>query len=375
MSDRGRFDQNELDHLKAEAGPLSDIFRNAGFKVRGASGRTGLCLCPFHAEKTPSCQIDDSKGRFKCFGCGQNGDHIDALMGLRGLTFIEAIEALGGVRQLSDEDRRLADQRRQEREAQERAARAKAQSSAERAFAAAVPIAGTHAAAYLSAREIPAVSSWTADLRFVAALPYRGYPDVEADDQVDLGAFPAMVAAIRDVDGDIIGLHRTYLDPVRPAKLSPPGDARRNAAKKVLGDMLGGMIRLGPIGETLALGEGIETSRSWFLLHGAESGATVASAVSLGNLAGEPLGYVPHPINPKRRIPNLEPDPDRPGVVLPDTVRRVVLIGDGDSDPATTRARLIVAARRLRDQGRQVRIHVAPDGQDFNDVLRSGGDE
>ena len=36
--------------------------------------RSGFCLCPFHAEKTPSMKIYDNG--FKCFGCGEGGDII-----------------------------------------------------------------------------------------------------------------------------------------------------------------------------------------------------------------------------------------------------------------------------------------------------------
>ena len=36
--------------------------------------KSGFCLCPFHAEKTPSMKIYDDG--FKCFGCGEGGDII-----------------------------------------------------------------------------------------------------------------------------------------------------------------------------------------------------------------------------------------------------------------------------------------------------------
>ncbi len=29
--------------------------------------RAGMCLCPFHSERTPSMKVDE---RFHCFGCG-----------------------------------------------------------------------------------------------------------------------------------------------------------------------------------------------------------------------------------------------------------------------------------------------------------------
>ena len=37
-------------------------------------GRSGMCRCPFHDDKTPSMKVDR---RFHCFGCGADGDVID----------------------------------------------------------------------------------------------------------------------------------------------------------------------------------------------------------------------------------------------------------------------------------------------------------
>lgn len=47
---------------------MPDIVKGYGIDIN----RSGFCLCPFHAEKTPSMKIYD-KG-FKCFGCGEGGD-------------------------------------------------------------------------------------------------------------------------------------------------------------------------------------------------------------------------------------------------------------------------------------------------------------
>lgn len=36
--------------------------------------RKYMVCCPFHEEKTPSCEIDIDKGLYHCFGCGSSGD-------------------------------------------------------------------------------------------------------------------------------------------------------------------------------------------------------------------------------------------------------------------------------------------------------------
>jgi hypothetical protein len=56
----------------------------------------GKGLCHFHDEKTPSFQVNERKGTFKCFGCGTGGDSIKWLTdGLR-MSFPEALEYLSG---------------------------------------------------------------------------------------------------------------------------------------------------------------------------------------------------------------------------------------------------------------------------------------
>jgi DNA primase len=57
-------------------------------------GRAWLGLCPFHKEKTPSFNVNQERGFFKCFGCGESGDVISFLMKELGYTFSEACHVL-----------------------------------------------------------------------------------------------------------------------------------------------------------------------------------------------------------------------------------------------------------------------------------------
>jgi DNA primase len=63
--------------------------------LRKAGGSRLKGLCPFHAEKTPSFNVDVDKGFFKCFGCGKAGDAITFVRETEQLTFTEAVEELG----------------------------------------------------------------------------------------------------------------------------------------------------------------------------------------------------------------------------------------------------------------------------------------
>jgi hypothetical protein len=65
------------------------------------------------------------------------------------------------------------------------------------------------------------------------------------------------------------------------------------------------------------------------------------------------------------------PDPDDPGLAIPESVAELTLLGDGDSDPVLTQFAMTRAARRYARDGRTIRIAFAPAGQDFNDVLQT----
>ena len=74
-----------------------DIVKVVGEYVRlrrvGATGRY-LGLCPFHQEKTPSFNVNQTRQFYKCFGCGVGGDVLKFVMEIDGLTFPEALKLL-----------------------------------------------------------------------------------------------------------------------------------------------------------------------------------------------------------------------------------------------------------------------------------------
>jgi len=74
--------------------------------LRNAGGGSQKGLCPFHDEKSPSFNVNPSRGFYHCFGCGEGGDVINFLMKHDALSFAEAVERLAekyGV-QLQRED-------------------------------------------------------------------------------------------------------------------------------------------------------------------------------------------------------------------------------------------------------------------------------
>jgi len=58
------------------------------------SGANYRACCPFHNEKTPSFFVNPGLQRYRCFGCGANGDVLDFLQNFEGITFYEALKAM-----------------------------------------------------------------------------------------------------------------------------------------------------------------------------------------------------------------------------------------------------------------------------------------
>jgi DNA primase len=73
--------------------------------------------CPFHSEKSPSFHVDENKGFYHCFGCGNHGDIIGFVMAMDNLSFIEAVERLA-----ADAGLKMPERTPQMREAEEKRA-------------------------------------------------------------------------------------------------------------------------------------------------------------------------------------------------------------------------------------------------------------
>ncbi|HHZ76112.1 MAG TPA: DNA primase, partial [Rhodospirillales bacterium] len=85
------FSPQFLDQIKDQIELVSVIGRRVNLKKKG---REYLGICPFHNEKTASFTVNEDKGFFHCFGCGEHGSIFDFLMKIDTLTFPEAVERL-----------------------------------------------------------------------------------------------------------------------------------------------------------------------------------------------------------------------------------------------------------------------------------------
>ena len=201
--------------------------------------------------------------------------------------------------------------------------------SARRFFAMSQPISGTIAQAYLHRRGITVLHADGA-LCFHPRCYYR--PEADAPTET----WPAMIAAVTDLQGRITGAHRTWLDP------SGRDKALVDTPRRAMGHLFGHAVRFGPASDVMAAGEGIETMLS---LRSIMPGLPMIAALSANHLAA---------------------------ILFPAALRRLYVARD--SDPAGN-----TAFSTLNDRAAAAGIEaleLSPALGDFNeDLLRLGTDE
>lgn len=300
---------------------LSDVLaRHTALKKRGARELKGIC--PFHAEKTPSFEVNDAKGAFYCHGCGAAGDHFTVLTKLDGMSFRDAYEAL------SDDRFPTVDQaHRAQRAVEDEAERQASILEAQQFWAAAQPISGTPADRYLR------------DCRGIRAAIPRSFRFGMVPSSKDEGGnwkrpYPALLGAVT-IGTDLIAIQRIFL--------RDDGSDKRwgKKSKLTLGRFRCGAIKVGnrrasPVEivmtegpeDALSIAEGLPELEVW---------ATLGTS----------------------NMPMLD---------LPSSVRSVVIAGQNDS---AGRAAARSAAEALAMRGLDVRTmwpHAA--FKDWNDQLR-----
>jgi DNA primase len=87
----GLFPQHFLDDLRMQADIVRVVMEKVPLKRSGASYKG---LCPFHGEKTPSFNVNPSRGIFHCFGCGVGGDVFKFVELYEKVSFPEAVRLL-----------------------------------------------------------------------------------------------------------------------------------------------------------------------------------------------------------------------------------------------------------------------------------------
>lgn len=293
-------------HAIRTANPLPSV---AGAQVRlQRAGKEWKGCCPFHADRSPSFTIFAGGERFYCFGCGASGDVIDYVSRLHGWGMVEAARALCGGELPKVELPDLAP-----------AAKADRAPEAQVIWERAVPAAGTLAESYLASRGIS--PPFPPDIRF-SRLSYG-----------NSNPLPCLVAAVRDVAGDVTGIQRIYL------RSDGKGKADLPKAKLSLGVVKGGAIRLGDPDAS-----GVVT-----VCEGPEDGMSLLDMLGAPVWVAAGASFLPH-------------------MQFPAEVRSIVIGADNDTRGQEEAKK---AAQAFAKRGLSVRIIRPLDGfKDFNDELR-----
>ena len=89
-----KFDNSFTDELRQRLSLVDVISRRVPLKKKG---QNYWGCCPFHNEKTPSFSVNEDKGFYHCFGCGEHGDIISFIMKSENLEFKSAIKELADM--------------------------------------------------------------------------------------------------------------------------------------------------------------------------------------------------------------------------------------------------------------------------------------
>ena len=95
---------------------IVDVITDYGIQLK-RHGRSKYyeCCCPFHGEKTPSFKVDDIKGTYRCYGCGESGNAISFVMKHDGLEFPAAVKVLAEKKNIKIEEREETDDEKNSR--------------------------------------------------------------------------------------------------------------------------------------------------------------------------------------------------------------------------------------------------------------------
>jgi hypothetical protein len=264
-------------------------------------------------------------GKWTDAATGEHGDLLDVIREAKGLAEFKDVIA---------EARAFLQTPHPESDRAMRAASAAPRGSptaARRLFAMSRPISGTLAQAYLRNRGIT-------DLRGTDALRFHPRCYYRPDETGATETWPAMVAAVTDLDGDLAGVQRTWLDP-EGFDSRRLGKAPIDTPRRAIGDLLGHAVRFGVVNDVMAAGEGIETMLS---LRCVLAGMPMAAALSAAHLAA---------------------------LQFPNTLRRLYIARDDDAAGDAAATTLINRAVAAEIEA----IVLEPRRGDFNEDLRALG--
>ncbi|QGM96286.1 DNA primase [Methylocystis parvus] len=351
-----RFSSSFLDEIRARV-PVSEVVRQK-VKLR-KEGREWRGLSPFNAEKTPSFFVNDQKGFFHDFSSGKHGDGFAFLMETEGISFPEAVERLAGLAGLP----MPVETKEQREEDQRRATLGDALEWAAEFFVKQLANpAGRDARAYLDRRQVSAASR----------------------EKFRLGYAPPERHALRDYLAAKGAAVETMIEAgllIHGEDIAVPFDRFRNRVMFPICDRAGRVIAFGGRAmEADAQAKYLNSPETplfhkgatLYNLHNArkaahDAGAVIAVEGYMDVIALTAAGF-PQAVAPLGTA--LTPDQCQ---LLWRMAEEPILCFDGDKAGLKAAYRAVDTALPHIGPGKTLRFALLPDGQDPDELLRSGG--
>ncbi len=325
------------------------------------AGREWKGLSPFNPEKSPSFTVNDQKGFYHCFSSGKHGDQFGFLMETEGVSFPEAVERLANLAGLPlpisspDEEKREA-RRKTLHEVVDLAAKFFEETLQSRA--------GARARGYLADRGITPETQTRFRIGYAPAerfalKEYLGGKGISNEDMIDAG----LIIAAEDI-------------PV-------PYDRFRERVMFPIGDFKGRVVGFG--GRALAEDaqakylNSPETTlfhKGWLLYNGAGARAATQKDEQLIVVEGYVDAIMMVTAGFEGTVAPL-------GTALTEDQLQLlwrmqsepVLCFDGDKAGERAAYRAVDLALPLLKPGQSLLFALLPEGQDPDDLIRSGGAE
>ena len=358
------FSQQFLDELRARL-PVSEV---VGRRVKlKKAGREWKGLSPFNKEKTPSFFVNDQKQAWFDFSSGKNGSIFDFVMVTEGVTFPEAVERLAAMAgmpmpKISRDEQQREERRKTLHEVLELAAKFFQSTLATRA--------GAKARGYLADRGIDPATQLRFRMGYAPAERFAlkehlGGLGIPVPDMIETGLVIAgddipvpydrfrdrVMFPITDLRGRVIAFGGRALEKDVSAKYL-------NSPETPLFHKGSNLYNL-PAARTAAHNAGKSTQSAQMIV--VEGYIDVIALVSAGFEASvAPLGTA----LTEDQLTLLWKMSDEP-----------VLCFDGDNAGRSAAYRVVDVALPRLQPGKSLRFALLPEGQDPDDLIRSGGRE
>ena len=315
--------------------------------------------CPFHQEKSASFHVDDRKGYYYCFGCHAKGDAISFVRETENVGFMEAVQILAGEAGMTMPTRDPQAQEKSDR----RTLLADVMAQAVQFYRLQLKTgAGAEARDYLAGRGLDdkALERW--EIGFAPPgwqnlwdhLTTKGVP-ADLIEGAGLckpsnqGKKPydtfrhRIMFPIRDARGRAIAFGGRAMDPNDNAKYL-------NSPETELFDKGRNLFNLKPAREAAGKGQPLIVAEGYMDVIALSEAGFGASVAPLGTAVTEMQ---------LQMMWRVSPDP--------------VITLDGDTAGQRAAMRVIDLSLPLLEAGQSVRFAMMPDGQDPDDLLKSGG--